>query len=261
MLEMIDEGSCTDAHPAPLLFVHGAWHAAWCWEENFLDFFADKGYRALAVSLRGHGKSSTPKALRSCTVADYVDDVESVASRLPARPVVIGHSMGGFVVQKYLQSHDAPAGVLVASLPPGGAFGFTRRLVKRQPWRITKAIFTANSVQCVNTPDSARELFFSAQTSESDLLRHCARLGPESQRVTLDALGLNLPRPKRVTTPLLVLGAEQDGSVTTEEVHATSRAYGTTAEIFPDMGHNMMLEPGWRKVAERIDSWLDGQGL
>jgi pimeloyl-ACP methyl ester carboxylesterase len=46
--------------PTPLLFVHGAWHGAWCWDEYFLDFFAGRGYRALAVSLRGHGNSPTP---------------------------------------------------------------------------------------------------------------------------------------------------------------------------------------------------------
>ena len=39
----------------PVLFVHGAWHGAWCGDEHFLDFFADKGYRAVALSLRGHG--------------------------------------------------------------------------------------------------------------------------------------------------------------------------------------------------------------
>ncbi|PRC62971.1 alpha/beta hydrolase, partial [Mycobacterium sp. ITM-2017-0098] len=36
MLEVIDKGSASAAHPAPLLFVHGAWHAAWCWDEHFL---------------------------------------------------------------------------------------------------------------------------------------------------------------------------------------------------------------------------------
>ena len=83
------------------VLIHGAWHAAWCWQ-NFLDFFADTGYRALAVSLRGHGGSATSKRLRRCSLADYVEDVESVAATLPARPVVIGHSLGGFIAQKYL---------------------------------------------------------------------------------------------------------------------------------------------------------------
>jgi hypothetical protein len=36
MLEVIDKGSCSHAHPVPLLFVHGGWHAAWCWD-HFLD--------------------------------------------------------------------------------------------------------------------------------------------------------------------------------------------------------------------------------
>src|SRR4029077_17567064 len=104
MLEVIDKGCVSDAHPAPLLFVHGAWHAAWCWDEYFLTFFADRGYRALAVSFRGHGSSPAPK-LRTCSIADYVEDVSVVADSLPRRPVVIGHSMGGFVVQKYLETH------------------------------------------------------------------------------------------------------------------------------------------------------------
>lgn len=51
MLEVIDKGNGTDEHSAPLLFVHGAWHGSWCWDENFLDFFAARGYRAIAASL------------------------------------------------------------------------------------------------------------------------------------------------------------------------------------------------------------------
>jgi hypothetical protein len=44
MLELIDKGSATESHPVPLLFVLGGWHAAWCWDEHFLDFFVDKGF-------------------------------------------------------------------------------------------------------------------------------------------------------------------------------------------------------------------------
>jgi alpha-beta hydrolase superfamily lysophospholipase len=55
---------------------------------------------------------------------------------------------------------------------------------------------------------------------------------------------------------MLVLGAEEDGMVTNAEVCATARAYRTEAEFFPGMGHNMMLEPRWADVAERIHAWL-----
>jgi pimeloyl-ACP methyl ester carboxylesterase len=93
------------------------------------------------------------------------------------------------------------------------------------------------------------------------VLRCAARLQHESKRVSIDCLLLNLPRPQRVTAPVLVLGAEEDGAHTQNEVRATGRAYRTQAEFFPAMGHNMMLEPGWEAVAERIDSWLRTRGL
>jgi pimeloyl-ACP methyl ester carboxylesterase len=261
VLEVIDKGSVSEAHPVPLLFVHGAWHAAWCWDEYFLGFFADKGYRALAVSFRGHGGSPTSKPLRACTVNDYVEDVWSVAEGLPARPVVIGHSMGGLIVQKYLELHDAPAGVLLASIPPQGNLGNALRWIRRHPWHFTKMSITGKALPYISTPQLAREKFFSAQTPDSLVLDCAARLQEDSSRIGIDCLVLSLPRPKRVTTPLLVLGAYDDGAHTRKEVRATARAYRTEAEFFPNMGHNMMLEPGWDAVAQRIDTWLSTQGL
>ena len=65
----------------------------------------------------------------------------------------------------------------------------------------------------------------------------------------------------RWTAPLLVLGAELDGTFTTAEVRATATAYGTAAEIFPEMGHDMMVEPQWDAVAERIHAWLETRSL
>lgn len=261
MTDVIDKGAVSDAHPTPLLFVHGAWHGAWCWDEHFLDFFVDKGYRVLAVGLRGHEASANPKAVRFASIADYSDDVESVASGLPTRPVVIGHSMGGFVLQTYLESRDAPAGVLVASMPPHGARQFIQRMFQRRAWRAARALATGNSLQYFDSLDIVRTFFFAPTTPEADVVRYAARLCNESARISVDALGLDLPKPALVTTPLLVVGAEHDGCFSTDEVHETARAYGTEAVIFPDIGHDMMLEPGWRDVAEHIDGWLVGQGL
>lgn len=262
MLEVIDKGSCSESHTVPLLFVHGAWHAAWCWDEHFLNFFADQGYRALAVSLRGHGNSPTSKPLRSCTLADYVDDVASVADSLPTRPVVIGHSMGGGIVQKYLESRDAPAAVLLASAPPRGFAAALLRFLRRHPWLTIKAALTGDTMAMVSTAACVREYMFSPGTPEP-LISDCVRrVQQESRRViNVDLMFRNLPRPQLVTTPVLVIGAECDGVFTTAEVGATAHAYHTEAELFPDMGHNMMLEPGWGAVAQRIHAWLESRDL
>ncbi len=261
MLEVIDRGQVSAEHPIPLLFVHGAWHAAWCWDEHFLPYFAAHGFRAVALSLRGHGGSDTEKPLRSCSVADYVDDVARVAGTLPTPPIVVGHSMGGFVVQKYLENHRAPAGVLMSSMPPQGNLGATVRWLRRRPWHAAKMLATGRSLPYINTPELARERFFSAHTPEGDVVRYASRLQEDSARVGVDCLVLSLPRPSRVSTPLLVLGADDDGAHTTREIDATARAYRTRAEFLPAMGHNMMLEPGWHVAADRIRTWLAPQNL
>jgi len=94
------------------------------------------------------------------------------------------------------------------------------------------------------------------------VVARCAeRLQEESAKIPLELTLRNLPKPERITTPMLVLGGESDASVTSKELHANAVAYGTNAETFPDMGHDMMLESGWQAVAERIDGWLTAQGL
>jgi pimeloyl-ACP methyl ester carboxylesterase len=259
MLEVIERAPERESGKPPVLFVHGAWHGAWCWGENFLDFFAGKGYRAVAVSLRGHGKSTAPKHPRLCSIADFVADVESVATSLPQRPVVVGHSMGGFVVQKYLESHDAPAAVLLTSVPPSGITGFLLRAFKRHPWQMAAALARMRTLRGVGgTPDLARETFLSASSSEADVARYAALLCEEYPvKIAIDMLWLNLPRPQVITVPLLVLGAEDDVCFTQQEVHSTAAAYGTEAEVFPHMCHDVMLDPGWVAAAERIHAWLE----
>ncbi|BDE15432.1 MULTISPECIES: alpha/beta fold hydrolase [Mycobacterium] len=57
MLELIARGSATEHHRIPLL-LHGSWHGAWCWDEHFLGYLADRGYACHALSVRGHGACS-----------------------------------------------------------------------------------------------------------------------------------------------------------------------------------------------------------
>ena len=77
----------------------------------------------------------------------------------------------------------------------------------------------------------------------------------------MDLLGLKLAKPKKIKTPLLILGAENDKAITPDQVHATAKAYGTQAEIFPDMAHDMMLEKEWQSVADKIMNWLQEKGI
>jgi pimeloyl-ACP methyl ester carboxylesterase len=258
VLEVIDKGSCTDAHPVPLLFVHGGWHGAWCWE-HFLDYFAAQGYRAVALSLRGHGASPTAKPLHSVSIADYVDDVRATADDLGG-PVLVGHSLGGYVIQRYLEDRDAPAAVLVGSLPPRGVLGAALRVWRRRPWLSVQSFHDPTLVKFLSTPARAREYLFCADTPEAVVESCWNRTGGESIRAAMRDPMFRPVRTERVTTPILVLGALHDGFVSVGAVRATARAYRTEPQFF-SMGHNMMLEPGWADVAGCIHSWLETRGL
>jgi pimeloyl-ACP methyl ester carboxylesterase len=259
-LEVISHQPEGQPHPTPLLFVHGAWHGAWCWE-LFLPYFAQHGYAAHAVSLRGHGQSDGAAKLCWFSVSDYIADIVQVVQTLPAPPVLIGHSLGGYTVQKYLERYDAPAAVLLASVPVSGILGFALRYARRHPWHFLKAQLRLNPWYLIGTPDLMRETLFSPNLPPAVQARHCARLQAESFRMELDAVALALPRPKKIRCPILVLAAANDRVFTVAEAQATAYAYGTEAVIFPDMAHDMMLEPAWQRVADHIIKWLRDRGF
>jgi hypothetical protein len=59
-------GGAAAASKPPLLFVHGSFHAAWCWAEHWLGYYAALGYDAHAVSLRGQARAVQRKHGESC---------------------------------------------------------------------------------------------------------------------------------------------------------------------------------------------------
>ena len=145
---------------------------------------------------------------------------------------------------------------LVASVPPQGVLGLAMRIWSRHPWISMRSLPVGNLTGFIGTPPLVREHLFSAHTPAAIVESSAASVQSEAVRASLVDPMIRRVWSSRVRTPMLVLGAADDGMVTNAEVRATARAYRTDAEFFADMGHNMMLEPGWRAVAERIDAWL-----
>ncbi len=172
-------------------------------------------------------------------------------------PVLVAHSMGGLAAQKYLESGAPAAGlVLMASV---GATAATLRFGARHPLVLGHANLAWRLAPVVATPALAREMLFTPGTPQEVVDATHARLQDESYRAYLDMM-LARAHPKRITVPVLVLGAEMDGIFSVPEVRATAKAYGVRAEIFPGMGHDMMLDTGWEKVADRVDAWARERG-
>ncbi len=232
------------------------WDSAKSWAEHFLPYFAQNGYYSHALSLRGHGFSDGKDKLRWTSLSDYVDDVAQVVTRLDTPPVLVGHSMGAMVVQKYLEAHHLPAAVLLASPPPQGMIFATLMVARRYPLTFLKANLKFSLYPLIEDGERFKELLFSKDISDEKLALYLSRMQDESYRVYLDMLIFNLPRPEKINTKMLVLGGGNDPTVTPDKVEATAKAFGTCEHIIPDMSHYMMLESGWKNAANLIIEWL-----
>ncbi len=256
-LEMISKVPSNGTHPTPLLFIHGTLCTASCWDVHFLDYFAQHGFASHAVNLRGHGKSEGREKLRWTRIADFVEDITNVVQQLPSPPFLIGHSMGGFIIQKYLEEHDAPAAVLLSSPSPAGLLPTAIRNARRHPLVFAKVNLTLSLLPFIATPQLAGEAFLSKDLPDEQLLEYWKQMQDDSYMAFLDMVALDLPKPAKVKTPLLVLGVARDNMIAPSEIEATARAYNTKAEIIPNVAHNSMLDPRWQSVAERILVWLN----
>ena len=248
-------------HPTPLLFLHGAFAGAWMWTDNFLPWFARQGYCGYALSLRGHGASEGGDHLDALSINDYVEDTEAAVAWLSGQhtrpPALIGHSMGGFVIQKYLESHRAPAAALLCAVPPQGLLLSQFNLLAQRPGLLMdlNKLLSGEDVRL----STVREALF-AQPTHNTLLEHFrSHMQLESQRALWDMSSVfNLPLlPAMLRPPLLVIGAEKDVLVPAFLVEATARTYSVEAHIFKGMGHAVTHEKDWTQVAELLKGWLD----
>jgi alpha-beta hydrolase superfamily lysophospholipase len=164
--------------------------------------------------------------------------------------------MGGFIIQKYLENHASPAAVLLSSPSPAGLLPTALRSARRHPLIFAKVSLTQSLWPLIATPDLAREAFYAKDLPEEQMVAFWKQMQDDSFRAFLDMVALELPKPAKVKTPLLVLGVGLDNMIRPREIEATARAYSTRAEIIPGLAHNSMLDPRWRTVAERILAWI-----
>src|SRR5262245_59959197 len=144
---------------AAILLVHGAWHTPSCWD-GFVGRLTEAGHEVRTAQLRGHDPDAKPDARLPHRIRDYVTDLHTEVEKYDKPPVLVGHSMGGLVVQKYLERHNAPAAVLMAPVPPGGVTMATMRFAWRHPFAFARANLTARLGPIVGTPKLAREMLF-----------------------------------------------------------------------------------------------------
>lgn len=111
----------TQGEGPPLVCLHGGWQHGRSWRPQ-IERFADE-YTVVTVDIRGHGRTGSTDT-RRYSVSLFVDDLERLLAHLGIRrPLLCGISLGGMILQSYLDRHpDSARGVVIGgplqSMPP-----------------------------------------------------------------------------------------------------------------------------------------------
>jgi pimeloyl-ACP methyl ester carboxylesterase len=204
---------------------------------------------------------------------DYLTDLSSVIGSLDQPPVLIGHSMGGMVVQRYVERLDRKlfrgetptpvAGMaLLAALSPSGLATTATQLMLSDPL----VFFQLSALQTFGEhavmPEGVHRAMFARSTPVAMTRKYMPRMQAESQRVQLDLMMGAPPWPANaLCIPRLVIGAQDDPFVPPWMSRMTARHYSTEAHILTDSGHAMMLGPDWETPARIVLDWLMENGI
>lgn len=241
-------------HGKIVLFVHGAWHGAWCWEKYFTSYLSKNGYTCHTFNLPSHNEPGKVKGINSLSMHDYVDALKSEVKKLHALPIIIGHSMGGLILQKYLETETCKMAVLLASVPPHGVLRTTLSFLKH-PYAYP-SLFTFNLYGLVNSQKKSKWAFFSDNLPTEELNEYTNQLCSESYKVFLQMLFPNIKTKNHTEIPMLVIGAEHDNIFTVKENKATATKYGADLKIIDNIAHDMMLDVGHERVSKAIIDWI-----
>ena len=242
----------------PVLLVHGAWHAAWCWKA-FATELAEQGFEVHYFSLPGHGGSRLNKPkLNQYALTDYVECLAAEIDRIQPKPIVIGHSMGGALLQIYLQTQQLPAAILMASIPTQGTLPLIMRIALRFPLALLLAILRYKSEVIVGTPDRVRALFYSPDNL-IDVQEIQQRLGPESMRILYPLMSPGTLKKIRPGTPVYVIAGGRDKITSVSEQRHLAEHLSADLMIVDGQAHCLMLEPKHQIVARAIATWLQAK--
>lgn len=121
---MVREG----AGAPPILFIHGLGESTASWTAC-MQHLRDR-YQVVALDLLGHGRSPVPDDPAEYTRDRALADIDDVIAELGDRPVLVGHSLGGYLSLAHAATRPGVArGVVVINTGPG-----YRDPEKREAW-------------------------------------------------------------------------------------------------------------------------------
>ena len=258
-LEILQAPAEGEPRGLDILLVHGSYSAAWVWEEKFMPALAGQGYDVHALSLRGHGGSETAKPLNTVSLEDYVEDVKKAVAEIGRPLVIVGHSLGGAVVQGAIASGLSVVGTaLISSVPPSGMLMATQRMFWRRPrlwFELSKMMYAGIDSA---DPEVLRDGLFDNRVSADTFGSLATRFCDESPLAIMELMGIrSFGAPPSQAGPVLVMGGSRDWFISEMDLWQTARWYGTAPVILDGMSHAVMLDPDGERAVKVLCEWLE----
>jgi pimeloyl-ACP methyl ester carboxylesterase len=250
----------------PVVFIHGLWLLPSSWD-RWAEVFEKAGYTALTPGWPDDPGTVSeakahPEVFAHKTIGQVADHYEDVIGQLKKKPAVIGHSFGGLLTQIVAGRGLAAVSVAIDPAPFRGVLPLPISALKSaspvlgNPANRNRAVpltyeqfryAFANAV----SEDEAKQLYetFSVPASGAPLFQAAAaNLNPWTEAK------VDVKNPDR--GPLLIMSGEKDNTVPWAIANASYKQQkknpGVTEIVeIKDRGHALVIDSGWREVADK----------
>jgi non-heme chloroperoxidase len=257
-----------------IVFIHGLWMHASSWQQ-WMDFFNNQGYKTINPGWPGDSLTvaecrANSQSIANRGVEEIVESYAKIIRNLPEPPIVIGHSFGGLIAQILLSRGLASACIAIDPAPLKGVWQLPFTAIKAafpvigNPFNLSKAKsltyeqFRYGFANAVSEKE-AKELY--------ELWTIPAPCRPLFQAATASFSGIQTKVNTQNTTrgPLLITGGEKDNQAPAIIGKASVKKYNkkviTDFKLFEERGHSLIVDSGWKEIAEYSLNWLRKQGL
>ena len=252
-----------------IVFIHGLWMHASSWQE-WMNFFNKKGYKTLNPPWPGDASTvaecrANPESIANRGVTEIVDSYAKIISSFPEPPIIIGHSFGGLIGQILLGRGLASGCVAIDPAPMKGVWQLPISVFKASlpvlgnPFNFTKANSLTFDQFCYGfanaiSKEEARDLY--------DRFTIPAPCRPLFQAAMATFAGTETKVDTKNTTrgPLLITGGSKDNQAPPVLGKASMEKYDksliTEFKLFENRGHSLVIDNGWKEIAQYSLTWL-----
>lgn len=247
-----------------IVFIHGLFMNPNSWS-HWVKYYESKGYTCYAPAYAYH--EGNPKELRNhpdpnlgkLSFGQVIDSLSAFIDKLPEKPILIGHSMGGLAVQKLIERNKAVAGICIDPAPPKGIFSFKWSFLKANLPTINPLKGNSISLPSVKWFHYA---FCNTMTLEQTKIEYEKFLVPESRNIprssTKNDGKIDFKKPHH---PILIIAGEKDNIIPASLNKKNYKAYKdknsqTDFKVFTGRTHYLCGQENWEEIASYIFEWI-----